>query len=160
MLTPLRFHFLFRLSTSRWVFARGDFGSLNLFKVIGDTVDDVFQIYDCKPIALRGSVLEPTQWIQDCGQQKLVGVVRSSFICEGLHVKKAARRPISICTVASRSHNISRTWSLHRPSPTLIQVTSQSQSGSANATTMTAGMGGCGAMEMGGIGPRNVATTA
>ena len=39
-------------------------------------------------------------------------------------------------------------------------VTSQSQSGSAKATTKTAGMDGCGAMEMGGIGPTNVATTA
>ena len=37
--------------------------------------------------------MEPTQWSQECGHQKPVGVGRSSFICEGLHAKKAARRP-------------------------------------------------------------------
>ena len=48
---------MYVLSTSRWVFNRGPTSSLNLFKVIGDTVDGAFYIYDCKNVPLRGEQL-------------------------------------------------------------------------------------------------------
>ena len=44
-------------SADRWVFNRGTADRLDLFKVIGDTVDGTFYITDCKQVPLRGGQL-------------------------------------------------------------------------------------------------------
>ena len=44
-------------SADRWVFNRGAADQLNLFKVIGDTVDGTFCITDCKQVPLKGGQL-------------------------------------------------------------------------------------------------------
>ena len=46
-------------SADRWVFNRGTGDNLNLFKVIGATVDGTFCITDCKQVALKGGQLGP-----------------------------------------------------------------------------------------------------